>query len=276
MKHLKLFENFILSEYSDESKKLKQVFKIKKVSDFVSEFRKIASDPKVQAILKAGSTDGNIEDERIKYTEKTIKVSGLKPTQSEIGFNQSISNILTDQYGSLKSILDGKADVGGPIVTYNSKYIIDGHHRWSQIYAANPEAEVESLNIEGDLKPTEILKIVHGAIVAVVGYVPSADPKGINILDGITKNQVLNAVNKELSPEAKKLWELNGQKNNESIADLIYKNLIKLISLNQPIKGAPGRKDMPQTDTGGKPGGKLDLLSKGIINFKDPKASDVR
>ena len=62
--------------------------------------------------------------------------------------------------------MKGNADVGGPVVTYNGKYVIDGHHRWSQVYAANPDAKVPTIDIRGNLKPSEMLKVVHAAIAA--------------------------------------------------------------------------------------------------------------
>jgi hypothetical protein len=260
----------------DTSSELASIFKTQDVSSFVNQFKAIASDPKVQAILKAGITDGNPEDEKVTYAKGNIAVKGLLPTQNEIGFDQSIANILTDQYGSLKSILGGSANVGGPIVTYNGKYVIDGHHRWSQVYAANPNATMENLDIKGDLPPTEILKLVHAAIAAKIGKVPSTDPKGINILNGISEKQVLDAVNSKLADNAKTIWAKNGQKDNNAIAKHIYDNLKQLINKNKPIAGAPGRKDMPQTDQGGAATDKLSLLQKGMINFKDPKSSDIK
>jgi len=259
-----------------EAAALNAAFKTQDVAAFVNQFKTIASDPKVQAILKAGETDGDPADEKITYGKGQVAVKGLLPTQAEIGFDQSIANILTDQYGSLQSILDGNANVGGPIVTYNGKYIIDGHHRWSQVYAANPNASMETLDIKGKLSPTEVLKIVHAAIAAKIGEVPSADPKGINILNGVTEKQVLDAVNSKLSDKAKQIWALKGQKDNAAISKYIYNNLKQLISKNKPVAGAPGRKDMPQTDQGGAATDKLSLLQKGIINFNDPKSSDIK
>lgn len=174
-----------VSDTKDAAAKLDAAFKTGDVADFVSQFKSIASDPKVQAVLKAGTTDGNPKDEQVTYAKGNVKVTYLIPTQAEIGFDQSIANILTDQYGSLQSILKGSADVGGPIVTYNGKYVIDGHHRWSQVYAANPNATMANLDIKGKLKATDILKVVHASIAAKVGEVPSANPKGINILKGM-------------------------------------------------------------------------------------------
>lgn len=274
---MKLFD--ILVEELDKSAAadaLKDAFKTTSVSDFVTKFSAIASEPAVQAILKGGRTDGNEGDEIIKYEEVTLPVKNLLPTQSEIGFDQSIENILTDKFGSLASILSGKANVGGPIVTYNGKYIIDGHHRWSQVFAANPDASMEAIDLKGNLKPTEVLKVVHAAVASVAGEVPSANPKGINILDGVTEKQVLEKVNEKLSDKAKKLWAENGQSTNEEIAKLIYTNLLTLIKSNKPIPGAPGRKDMPQTDVGSSPLTKANRLKHGVVNFKNPKSADAK
>jgi hypothetical protein len=266
-----------VKDNNDAATKLNTAFKTQDVSSFVDQFKTIASDPKVQAILKAGVTDGDPKDEQIQYAKGNIAVKGLLPTQNEIGFDQSIANILTDQYGSLKSILGGNADVGGPIVTYNGKYVIDGHHRWSQVYAANPNASMENLDIRGNLSPTEILKIVHAAIAAKVGGVPSSNPQGINILKGVTEKQVLDAVNSKLSDTAtKNIWAENGQKDNNAIAKYIYNNLKTLITKNKPVAGAPGRKDMPQTDNKGAATDKLALLQKGIVNFDNPQPTDVK
>lgn len=260
------------------AKKLGAALQATKVSDFVAQFKKIASDPKVQAILKAGLTDGDPNDEKLDYSKVQLPVLNLLPTQSEIGFDQSIMNILTDPYKSLSSILSGTADVGGPIVTYNSKYVIDGHHRWSQVYAANPKAKMEALNIQGDLKPTEILKLVHAAIAARMGKVPGANPKGINILAGIDMKQVQDAVNKNLTPEAEKLYkDKKGLDGKDAIAKYIFGNLQQLIRKNKPVAGSPGRINMPQTDADKQPATtKLDLLQKGIVNFKNPADKDVK
>lgn len=265
-----------LSSDKEAATKLNAAFKTQDVASFVNQFKNIASDPKVQAILKAGLKDGNTEDEKITYGKGEVAVKGLLPTQAEIGFDQSIANILTDQFGSLQSILNGNANVGGPIVTYNGKYIIDGHHRWSQVYAANPNASMENLDIKGNLPPTEILKIVHAAIAAKIGKVPSANPQGINILNGVTEKQVLDAVNSKLSDKAKQIWTSKGQKDNSAVAKYIYDNLKTLISKNKPVSGAPGRKDMPQTDQEGPATDKLSLLQKGIVNFNNPKSTDTQ
>ena len=60
----------ILNELNDDqaSVVLSQIIASSGVSDFVSKFKVIATDPKVQAILKAGRTDGIPNDEKINYS----------------------------------------------------------------------------------------------------------------------------------------------------------------------------------------------------------------
>lgn len=281
MEKIKSFREFNILEdltSKEAEKELQDAFQSSSVSEFVEKFKKIASDPKVQAILKAGRTDGREEDEQISYKEvPDMKVGNLLPTQSEIGFDQSIENILTDQYGSLKSILAGKADVGGPIVTYNGKWIIDGHHRWSQVFAANPDATMESIDIRGDLEPQAILVAVHAAIAATLGEVPSTNPQGINILKGIKEEQVAEKVKSKLTDKAREIWSDAGFRDDQAITKQIYDNLEIMIKDNHPEKWAPGRKDMPQTDAGdSKADIKLDKLKAGLVNFHEPKAADVK
>tara|TARA_A100001515_G_C4579236_1_gene212454 strand:+ start:502 stop:1416 length:915 start_codon:yes stop_codon:yes gene_type:complete len=261
------------------------------------ELSKIISDPKVQAVLKAGEDDGDPDDDKLPYTRiDALPVADLQPTQNEIGFDQSVMNLLTDKFNSLQSFLDGAAKVGGPIVTYDGKYIIDGHHRWSQVFAANPKATMLTLDI--NKKPgfshTDILKAVHGAIAADIGKVPEADPKGVNLLDGVTRDQIpakLLAKNKNVL----EIWMKNSPVNVGAsgtmeirpadgehgeiapifdVREVIFQNLEFMIK-NGVAPGAPGRKHMPQSDSGGKPIDRLGALAKGTVNVSEPFTDGV-
>ena len=56
---------------------------------------KIISDKKVQAVLKAGLADGDPDDDKLPYSKiSALPVKNLQPTQSEIGFDQSVLNLL--------------------------------------------------------------------------------------------------------------------------------------------------------------------------------------
>ena len=209
-----------------------------------TKLKKIIGDPKVQAVLKGGLADGDPNDDKLPYTRANIPVGDLKPTQKEIGFDQSVLNNLTDQYGSLKSFFTGTANVGGPIVTYAGEYIIDGHHRWSQVFAANPKA--------------------------------SANPLGNNLLTGTSIDQIPI---EKLTPQAFQIWkaaspvtagtgkqEINTP---EDVQKAIFANLELMIQRGFAT-GAPGRSHMPQSDSGGNPIDRLGDLAKGTINIEEP------
>ena len=256
------------------------------------ELSRIISDPKVQAVLNAGEQDGDPDDDKLPYTRiEAISVQDLQPTQNEIGLDQSVKNLLTDKFNSLQSFLDGAAKVGGPIVTYDGQYIIDGHHRWSQVFAANPQATMLTLDI--NKKPgfshTDVLKAVHAAIAADLGKVPEADPKGVNLLKGVTRDQIpakLLAKHKNVL----EIWMKNSPVNvGESgtmeirpldseygevvpiydVREAIYQNL-KFMITKGVASGAPGRKHMPQSDSEGKPIDRLGDLARGKINISEP------
>ena len=250
------------------------------VSKGQQQLSKIIGDKKVQAILKAGQKDGDKNDDKLPYSRiDALPVVDLQPTQREIGFDQSVLNLLTDPYKSLESFLKGKANVGGPIVTYAGKYIIDGHHRWSQVFAANPKATLLSLDIQA--KPgfshTDVLKAVHGAIAADIGKVPAANPEGVNLLKGVSLNDI--PIDK-LSNKAYKIWQRNSPINQgnvspinirgkQNVAQAIFQNL-KFMIKKGVASGAPGRKYMPQSDSGGNPIDRLGDLAKGTINIQEP------
>ena len=65
------------NDYEDAANKLKDALTATTVSDFVKKFKGIASDPKVQAVLKSGASDGDVDDEKISYEKTDINVKNL-------------------------------------------------------------------------------------------------------------------------------------------------------------------------------------------------------
>lgn len=240
---------------------------------FTSKFKDIASDPKVQSVIRAGATDGRPNDEKVTFSSKKISAKQLLPTQNEIGQNESLLSILDDKYNSLDSFLNGDAKFNAPIVTLNSKFIIDGHHRWSQAFIANPEVKVPVYDMTATISPEQALKATHLAIAADMGELPLSAAKGINLYS--TKEvDIKTAVTRYLTEQARKLYEKHGHgKNAEEISAYLWKNIQLMQQKNKPISGAPPRSSMPQT---GNSKDYDDLLTKGIVNFKNPKKDDVK
>lgn len=272
-----LLERIVREDATDDAlADLSSKFDAGSIEDYVAALQKYLADPKVAAVIKAGQTDGDPGDEKLSVGGGPIAVKDLKPTQNEIGAQESLKNILTDKYGSLDGFLKGNASFPDPIITYNGQFVIDGHHRWSQVYAANPDAEVPVLNIKGNLKPEQILKAVHAAIAATAGKTVTTDAnlEAGNLL-AFNEQDVRDMVSKFLTDKARKVWTANGYDSDEQIADHIATNVNDMLSNAKPENWAPARSSMPQPGDSGAPDF-ADTLKAGAANYIKPTASDVK
>lgn len=266
---MKILKEILLKEKSDE---FVQIIDLP-LNVFVDKFKRIASDPKVQSVIRAGLTDGRPGDEVIRFSSKNIPAKELIPTQNEIGVEESMVGILNNKYGNLDSVLDGVAKFNSPIVTLNGKYIIDGHHRWSQAYIANPDVKIPSYDMRATIEPLQALKSVHVAIAADTKELPLSSAKGINLY--LMKRQdVLKYVKNFLTEASLRLYaEHDHGKKPIEVAEYLWNNVQLMQNKNKPISGAPKRTAMPQT---GDSENYDDLLTRGIINFKAPKTTDIK
>jgi hypothetical protein len=266
---MNLLKEIFLLEKSEE---FVQIFDLP-LNVFVDKFKNIASDPKVQSVIRAGLTDGKPSDEIIRFSSKNIPAKELIPTQNEIGVEESMVGILNNKYGNLDSIFNGVAKFNSPIVTLNGKYIIDGHHRWSQAYLANPEVKIPSYDMKATIEPLQALKSVHVAIAADTKELPLSSAKGINLYR-MKRQDVLKYVKNFLTEASLRLYSEHGHgKKPIEVAEYLWNNVQSMQTNNKPISGAPKRTSMPQT---GDSKNYDDLLGRGIINFRTPKTADVK
>ena len=174
-------DGFDKTEYDNSQQKKENFwndYKTMGVKSFVNRYGKLFSDPKFHAFISAGLAD-KIDDESFNVTQVSPLVTTLTPTQMEIGFGNSLNDLIKPMYNEgvqlveLDKMLKGdnvklKAKTGEvPMVIFNNKYIIDGHHRWSKIYCANKNATVFCLNFECpslENDPSMALKAFHLAI----------------------------------------------------------------------------------------------------------------
>ena len=131
-----------------------------------------------QNILQAGDTDGKPDDEKVTIEKGSATAGSLEPTQSEIGTGQSLDDQMINKYEALDKALAGTnlgPDGGAPILTFNNKYILDGHHRWSQFKATNPGGSIETANIvaSGVTDEKSALGLVHVILFALYGKSPT-------------------------------------------------------------------------------------------------------
>lgn len=156
-------------------------YSLKDVVDVLKQYEEKESDKKRKRLielLNKGKEDGSIVDDKIDVSEFYIKVKELQPTQSEIDLLKSIGVILTSKAKEkginvkeslTNTLIDGKAKqfLDNKILIANGKYIIDGHHRWSQVFILNPDAEIPVINFDFKTqKITDILKYFQIATFA--------------------------------------------------------------------------------------------------------------
>jgi hypothetical protein len=249
------------------------ITKVKNYDEFVSKLGDLAQDPKVQAFIKSGKADGDLTDDKLNAVHTSIHVKDLRPTQNEIDVDGSLKWPLTKPE-SLRSYLQkGVVTIKAPIVVYNGAYIIDGHHRWSQLYAMNKEAVIDAIDLQGpSMNPIDVLKIVQLAIAGELGKVPTATVKGRNLLnepgDFIAKYTVDTIIPECIEVFKKMRGVTLGTVSKQTIAGkIVVPNVMEMQKTSQPVPGAPKRSVMPQTDDAKDA---MLNISKGIVNFNAP------
>lgn len=240
--------------------------------EFVQALGSAASDKKVQDFLNAGRADGAPLDDSFGFRERAIDVKALTPTQNEIDVDKSLGWPLQKNPDSFVSYVTGAGQtftLGSPIVTYAGKYIIDGHHRWSQLYACQKDAKISAINISSKkgVDPIDMLKAVQASIAVATGKVPTQSVEGANLLkiskDGLAKwleganpklwhyvrdEKVISALKKGLVNEATDIDDREIDDFYELLTSYIWSNVSTMQNTSQPVANAPKRDFMPQTD----------------------------
>lgn len=260
------------TKYTTEQRRkaLVDFFKSKNYHDYIAVLNQMAKDDKFRVLVDAafGSDSnealGNIslnQARESKYTKSLIPtqseiditkslVWGLKGGEKEVNAENACATI--DKFFSGEAIKLGKGE-GLPIVTFGS-YIIDGHHRWSQVYCFNPSAKMACVDFEGDLSPLEMLKATQGCIAAIRKNVPSAVVEGSNMFTASEK-EISNFISKTIIDESvERIKKYKPElKDKNDVVNYITKNCLRMAANNKPMSGsqdkAPNRGDMPQTDT---------------------------
>jgi hypothetical protein len=235
-----------------------------------------------QDVLKAGDTDGKPSDEKVTIEKGSAKAGSLEPTQSEIGTGQSLDDQMTNKFNALDNALAGKnlgPGGGAPILTFNNKYVLDGHHRWSQFKATNPDAEVETANIvaPGVNDEKSALGLVHAILFALYGKSPTKPFEGENLFslgkEGIKKYIMGKEVTDEVLQKLVKAGKIKEPK--KELAAEYWAN-----NLSDIKKGEFPRTVMPQTvdagDTFIAKGETPPDAAAGKVNYLNPKKSDVK
>jgi len=165
------------------------------LSVFVPGLKAIMSDPKVQLFLKTAKHDGNLTDDNILIDEtpKLVKVNTIQPSQDEVFLGNSIEWPMAKRPSQIRNfILHGKQE-GMQAIIRSGEYVIDGHHRWSQVFCWNKDAKIPAYNItfNGNEKiPTDLIKKTFLGIAAIYGKVDLGGGDGSLNLFKITEEQL--------------------------------------------------------------------------------------
>ena len=185
------------SDMSAISIKLKSLYD-SPLPKFVSGLKAIISEPKVQQFLQSAKHDGNLTDDNISIDEKAkdVKVNLLRPTQNEVFLDKSIEYPMKKNPDQIRNfILNGKHE-GMPAIVRSGEYVIDGHHRWSQVFCWNKDAVIPSYNITFNTNepniPTDLLKKTFLGIAAIDGVINLSDKGGELNLFNIQENDLEN------------------------------------------------------------------------------------
>ena len=209
------------------------------------------SSKEARALLQkqAADSDGDAADDKITIGKGSGAAMGFMPTQNEIDVDKSLKFPLTDASSAESCLKGGNVSIAGKsIVTGGGgKFIIDGHHRWSQLYCINPDASITAIDIDIS-NPMDGLKATQLGIAGDIGKVPTATVQGENLLK-IGEKELKNYVIETITPEVLEVFKKAGKGDNaEAISEYIWKNVQQMQQNNQPVSGAPERGIMPQTD----------------------------
>lgn len=278
----------------DKDSLIKQLSSNADLGGYVDYLNKMLDDPDAKAVLLNAFL--NADDDAYEFTGKMINldVTKLHPTQSEIDVDKSLGYPFKNEGAAtacMKMFFDSAvAQMPFPLITFNGKFIVDGHHRWSQVYSFNPNAKMECFDLKvkkGNISEQDMLKIVQGLLAAKraedgKGSIPRSIVEGANLFkmsEKEVKDTIVRYCDKNATV-AEIIQNAAGCGSAEELADYLCDNLMKLRADNMSYaKKGNNRGVMPQTDRGGddpddmgsaKPDKKGSALNK-LVNAKVDK-----
>ena len=251
----------------EDLKEIKNQLKhIKNYEDFVTHLAGMAKNQ--GKLLRKLVGNSKLADD-VKVKTGSIKAYKLFPTQSEIDFGKSLEELIVNKYGDCKNVVtkilsgDNVTIANSPLITYDlngTYYIIDGHHRWSEIALINRNAKCNVICFltsagEKEQSPEDMLRDFQLVVAAQTGTVKVAKANPEMNMYTWNENQmyeyVYKLLQKEESKDFKDGWHsVKGHENDDekAIANTIAKNGTKMQKKNPLMDNAPSRKYMPQTD----------------------------
>ena len=225
---------------------------------FIADLNTLTSDPKVKNLRDAIVDKFNSnEGVQVFFSGETdMPIRNIHPTQFEVDMEKSLKFPLKEKPAGIVDILAGKKALklaGRPLVVAEIEgvnYIIDGHHRWSQVYCLNPDASMVVRVLKSDMlkHPDDALKLVQMEIfVAKDGreLPQSKVDSGYNLYT-IDHDSFRGWCENTMSDDAKRVFDKMLPK--QDPIEFMWKNVETMRRDAQPTANAHGREDMPQTD----------------------------
>jgi len=261
--------------------------------EFVAMLKQVASDPEFRKLVTAGLKDaGGPADEAIAVQGGSpVAAKNLTPTQKDIDLDKSLGDQMTNKWNppSTEAALSKGTIMmpspGGtiPLLVFENKYILDGHHRWSQVMMTNPDGVMAVDNMvapafgSGESGAEKALKATQLAIAALAGKVVTKDTK-TNLL-AVNEDYIKQYVLKNIKPPALQALHAAGKISSPDAAEeaaQMYAANLAAIKAKPPGK-FDRVKGMPQADDSGVPQAKVNkALEKGSINFHNPQPDDTQ
>lgn len=192
-------------------------FKDAGLVEYVTNVNDMMSDEKGRLALELVA--GTLPEDKLKklglknvtfkfVANKATPVSYLQPTQNEICLQDSLEKPVANEFNCMYDLIKGQSvKLGIPIITCNGKFVIDGHHRWLQVACVNPDATMETLDLQIndgasgiDFTDTEdILKITQSLIMAIAlksgkTRLPSSNSKSLENLYALSAQQLFDKI----------------------------------------------------------------------------------
>ena len=216
-------------------------------------------------LLSSNGSSRGIPNDAATVKQGFFPVGKLLPSQNEISLSSSLAFPLTDPDSLRTAFNGGNVSVAGRqiLTSADGQYIVDGHHRWSQLFLINPYANIGAADIGYVPNPKQALAQTQVALAAQTGWLEETTAGNDNLftLDEASFNTQVAAIidngvkaGQPTKPAVFAVFteflDLDGQTDEQkmvSIQNYLWSNVILMRNQNFYITGAPVRDVMPQT-----------------------------
>lgn len=220
---------------------------------FIADLNTLAEDPKIahlrDAIVEKFNSPDGVSVQFSKATSMGIR--NIHPTQFEVDMEKSLAFPLEKRPEMIDMAFSGEPVIikNIPLVVAEvdgTYYIIDGHHRWSQIYCLNPGSEMVVRVIKSDMfkDADDVLKLVQMQLFIAQdgGKLPQATVDSEYNLYTIQENAFKEWCSKTMTDNAKQTF---AKYIKDEPVGYLWGNVETMRKEAQPTPNAHGRGDMP-------------------------------